>query len=64
MVTGFHVFDSLNITKQKKIEKIIYCPCIKFLSISYGSGFFKKKTFIMILLLNKCKKHIFERIFN
>jgi len=25
---GFHVYDSSNITKQKKIEKIMQCPSI------------------------------------
>ncbi len=51
---GPHVCDSWNITKQKKIEKIMQCPFIKSPPLWYGSGFFLKKD-IMHSLLNKCK---------
>jgi hypothetical protein len=37
-----HVYDSWNITKQKKIEKLMQCPSIKSPLIWYGSGFFLK----------------------
>jgi hypothetical protein len=37
-----HVYDSCNITKQKKIEKIMQCPSIKSPPFLYGSGFFLK----------------------
>jgi len=30
MAIGLHVYDSWNITKQKKIEKIMQCPFTKF----------------------------------
>jgi hypothetical protein len=39
---GLHVYDSWNITKQKKIEKIMQCPSIKSPPLWYGSGFFLK----------------------
>jgi len=35
---GPHVYDSWNITKQKKIEKIMQCPSIKSPLLQYGSG--------------------------
>jgi len=41
-----HVYDSRNITKQKKIEKIMQCPFIKFPPFLYGSDFFLKKDII------------------
>jgi hypothetical protein len=56
MAIRFHVYDSWNITKQKKIEKIIQCPFIKSPPIWYGSGFKKNIIIIMHSLLNKCKK--------
>jgi hypothetical protein len=40
-----HVYGSCNITKQKKIEKIMQCPFIKFPTIWYGSGFFVKRKY-------------------
>jgi hypothetical protein len=52
---GPHVYDSSNIAKQKKIEKIMQCPSIKSPFLWYGSGFFLKKNIIMHSLLNKCK---------
>ncbi len=45
MAIGLHVCDSWNITKQKKIEKIMQCPSIKSPPLSYGSGFFLKGRF-------------------
>jgi hypothetical protein len=35
-----HVCDAWNITKQKKIEKLMQCPSIKSPSIWYGNGVF------------------------
>jgi hypothetical protein len=40
MAIGLHVYGLQNITKQKKTEKILQCPFIKFSSFLYGSGFF------------------------
>jgi hypothetical protein len=57
--TGLHVYDSWNITKQKKIEKIIQFPSIKSPPFWYGSDFFLKKDIIMHSLLKVQKKHIF-----
>jgi hypothetical protein len=37
---GPHVYDSWNITKEKKIEKIMECPSIKSSPLWYSSGFF------------------------
>jgi hypothetical protein len=37
-----HVYDSWNITKQKKIEKIMQWPFIKSPPLWYGSDFFLK----------------------
>ncbi len=39
---GFHICSSQNITKQKKSEKIMQCPTIKSLYLSFGIGFFFK----------------------
>jgi hypothetical protein len=57
--TGLHVYDSWNITKQKKIEKIIQFPSIKSPPFWYGSDFFLKKDIIMHSLVNKSKKNTF-----
>jgi hypothetical protein len=35
--------DSWNITKEKKIKKIMQCPSIKSLPLCYGGGFFFKE---------------------
>jgi hypothetical protein len=43
-----HVYDSWNITKQKKIEKIRQFPSIKSPPLWYGSFFFLKKWIISI----------------
>jgi hypothetical protein len=58
MAIGPHVYDSWNVTKQKKIEKIMQYPFIKSPPFWYGNGFFNIDI-IMHSLLNKCKKHIF-----
>jgi len=42
MAIGFHVCDSWNITKQKKIEKIMQYPSIKSPFFWYGIGFFNE----------------------
>jgi hypothetical protein len=57
MAIGPHVCDSWNITKQKKFEKIMQCPFLKFPLFWYGSGVFFKKDIIMHLLLKNT--HIF-----
>jgi hypothetical protein len=45
---GSHVYDSWNITKQKKIEKIMECSSIKSPPLWYGCGFFLKKILLCI----------------
>jgi hypothetical protein len=42
MTIGPHVYASWNITKQKKIGKIMQCSSIKCPHLWYGSGFFLK----------------------
>jgi hypothetical protein len=42
MAIGHHVCDSWNITKQKKIEKIMQWSSIKSSLLWRGSGFFLK----------------------
>jgi hypothetical protein len=56
MAKGPHIYDSRNIAKQKKIEKIMQCPFIKYPFLLLDSGFPLKKGIIMHSLLNKCKK--------
>ncbi len=56
MAIGLHVCGSWNITKQKKIEKIIQCPFMKSLLLWYGSGFFLKKSYCYAFIAQKCKK--------
>jgi len=53
-VIGLHVCDSWNITKQKKIGKIMQCPFIKS-PLWYGSDFFPTKDIIMHLLFKNAK---------
>jgi hypothetical protein len=55
MSIGPHVCGSWNITKQKKIKKIMQCPSIKSPPLWYGSGFFPKKIIIMHLLFKNEK---------
>ncbi len=45
---GSHVYDSWNITKQKKIEKIMQCSSMKSPPLWYGCGFFLKKILLCI----------------
>ncbi len=56
---GPHVCDSWNITKQKKIEKIMQCPLIKSPPLWYGSDFFSYKRYYYAFIVQKCKKHTF-----
>ncbi len=60
---GLHVCGSYNIIKQKKYEKIIQCSTIKYLSLSFGIGFFFKyiNYFAFIAEKNE-KKHSFNEI--
>ncbi len=55
MVIRPHVCASWNISKQKKIEKIMQCPFIKSPPLWYGSDFFLLKKFIMHLLFENAK---------
>jgi hypothetical protein len=55
MTIRLHICGSQNITKQKKIEKIMQCPSIKSPPLWYGSGFFPKKNIIMHLLFKSAK---------
>jgi len=54
MAIGLHVWYSWNITKQKKIEKIMQCPSIKSLPFWYGSEFFPKKRHYYAFIVQKC----------
>jgi hypothetical protein len=54
-----HVYDSWNITRQKKTEKIVQCPFIKSPLLWYGSGFSWKHNIIMHSLLKNAKKKTF-----
>jgi len=54
-----HVCGSSNITKQKKIEKIIQWPFIKAPPLWYGSGIFILKIYYYAFIIQKYKKHIF-----
>jgi hypothetical protein len=57
---GPHVYDSWNITKKKKIEKIMQCPSLKSPPFWYGSGAFLKNNNIMHSLLKNAKNTFFE----
>jgi hypothetical protein len=55
-----HVYDSWNITKQKKIEKIMQCPFKKSPPLWYGSGFFLKIRYYYAFITKQMQiKHIF-----
>jgi len=56
---GPHVCGSWNITKQKKIEKIMQCPFIEFPPFLYGSGFLFLKRYYYAFIVQKYKKHTF-----
>jgi hypothetical protein len=59
MAIGPHVDDSWNITKQKKIEKIMQCPSIKSPPLWYGSGFFFKIRYYYALIIKQMQKNTF-----
>jgi len=60
MAIRLHVYDSWNVTKQKKIEKIMQCPFIKSPHFLYGSGYFSKKRYYYAFITKQMKKkHIF-----
>jgi hypothetical protein len=56
---GPHVCDSWNITKWKKIEKIMQCPSIKSPPLRYGSVFFLKGKYYYAFITKNANKHIF-----
>jgi hypothetical protein len=56
MAIELHVYDSWNITRQNKIEKIKQCPSIKSLLFLYGSGFFFKITYYYAFITKKIQK--------
>jgi hypothetical protein len=51
--------DSWNITKQKKIEKIMQCPSKKSPHFLYGSEFLPKKRHYYAFIVQKWKNNIF-----
>jgi hypothetical protein len=61
MAISPHVYDSWNIIKQKKIEKVMQCPCIKSPTLWYGSGlFFKIKYYYAFITKQMPKNTFFE----
>jgi hypothetical protein len=54
-----HVYGSWNITKQKKIEKIMQCPFVKSLCLWYGSGFFLQIGYYYAFITKQMKKNIY-----
>jgi hypothetical protein len=62
---GPHVYDSWNITKQKKIEKLMQWPSIKSPLLWYGSSFFLKgRYYYAFITKTNTKKYIFEMEFH
>jgi hypothetical protein len=56
-----HVYDSWNITNQKKIESIMQCSTTKFPPLWYGSGFFlKKKCYNAFIVIKVQKNTVFQ----
>ncbi len=56
-----HVCASWNITKQKKTEKIMQFPSIKYFLLWYGNGFFPKEKILLCIYYSKMKKtHFFN----
>ncbi len=58
MAMGPHVYDSRNITKQKKIEKIMQCPFIKFLLFDVIVVFSLKIRYYYAFITKKMQKNI------
>jgi hypothetical protein len=56
---GPHVYNSSNIAKQKKIEKIMQCPSIKSPFLWYGSGFFLKINYYYAFITKQMQKNTF-----
>jgi hypothetical protein len=59
MVIGLHVYDSWNITKQKKVEKIMQCPSTKSLPFLYNSGFSLKIRYYYAFTTKQMQKNTF-----
>jgi hypothetical protein len=64
MAIGPHVYDSWNITKQKKIEKIMQYPSIQSPSLWYGSGFFLKVGYYYAFIIKQMQKTHFSMEFH
>jgi hypothetical protein len=63
MAIGPLVCESINITKQKEIEKIMQFPSIKSPSLWYGGGFFLKGRYYYEFMTKKMqKKHFLNGI--
>jgi len=56
MAIGLHVYDSWNITKQKKIEKILQCASIKSPPLWYGNGFFLRIRYYYAFITKQMQK--------
>jgi hypothetical protein len=56
---GLHVYDSWNITKQKKIEKIMWFPFIKSPPLWYGSGFSLRYIYYYAFITKQMQKNTF-----
>jgi hypothetical protein len=54
-----HVYESWNVTKQKKIQKIMQCPSIKSPPFLYGSGFFLKIRYYYAFITEQMLKNTF-----
>jgi hypothetical protein len=59
MAIGPHVYDSWNITKQKKIEKIMQCPSIKPPALWYGSGFLLRIRYYYAFITKQMQQNTF-----
>jgi hypothetical protein len=53
---GPHVYDSWNVTKQKKLKIIMQCPFIKSPPFLYGSGFFLKIRYYYAFIIKQMQK--------
>jgi hypothetical protein len=54
-----HVYDSWNITKQRKIENTMQCLSIKFPPLWYGSSFFLKIIYYYAFNTKQMQKNTF-----